>query len=373
MALNWLLLLLPLYWWPEGISLTQWPGLDQAKSDGARLFLFIVPWLWFVLAGWRQSVTLGEPGRLKTIIGLLLMPVALGAVFSLHAQAPMLWYADRSDDDDRYWVEVNEDILYGQPRLLAEHLDRIQSGRPGEAEIFFLGVGGDGHQNVFLRETRAVEQLFHERFQTRGHSLILANNVATIHSLPLANYESLQQALNRIGQQMNGEEDLLFLFMTSHGSSDHRFSLSLWPFSFSDITPPMLRQALDKAGIKRRVLVVSACYSGGFIPDLQDDYTLVITASAADRNSFGCSDRNEWTDFGRAYFDEALRQTHSFTEAFDLAAARIAEREQAEGHTPSLPQMRGGEKLKAQLDAFARAAASPSSSPQPLSAREEDG
>ncbi|MDR1934957.1 MAG: C13 family peptidase [Candidatus Accumulibacter sp.] len=363
MALNWLLLLLPLnYWWLEGALFTKWLELDLTESDAARSFLIIygsVPGLWFMLAGLRQSVTLGEPGRLKTNLGLMFVAIALSTAFSLHAQAPMLWYADSSDDDDDdgSWVKLNEDVLYGQPRLLAEHLDRVQDGRPGEAEIFFLGVGGDGHQNVFLRETQSVEQLFHERFQTQGRSLVLVNNVASIDSLPVANHESLQQALTRIGQRMNGEEDLLFLFMTSHGSRDHRFSLSFWPFSFSDITPPMLRQALDKAGIKRRVLVVSACYSGGFVPALEDDYTLVITASAADRNSFGCSDRNEWTDFGRAYFDEALRQTRSFTEAFELAATRIAEREQAAGHTPSLPQMRGGEKLKAQLDAFARSPA----------------
>jgi hypothetical protein len=99
--------------------------------------------------------------------------------------------------------------------------------------------------------------------------------------------------------------------------------------------------------IKWKVIVVSACYSGSFIPALRDDNTLVITASSADRNSFGCDARNSMTDFGRAYFVEALKQTKSFTAAFELARTRIAAREKAEGLTPSQPQMALGKAFAA--------------------------
>jgi hypothetical protein len=279
----------------------------------------------------------------------------LGLVFWLHLDSPYLWYVAVEEGGDRTKprIELNEEILYGQPRLLEESLQTIRPGRSGLAEIFFLGVGGYGQQNVFLRETRSVQQLFDERFDTRGHSLILVNNQDTARELPAANLESLRRALRRMGEQMNGEEDLLFLFLTSHGSREPRFSLSLWPFQFTDLAPDALRQALDEAGIRRRVVVISSCYSGGFIPALRDEHTLVISASAADRNSFGCADGNEFTDFGRAYFDEALRQTRSFTEAFAIASARIAAREKSEGRTESQPQMQGGAGLKAQLENFA--------------------
>jgi hypothetical protein len=153
---------------------------------------------------------------------------------------------------------------------------------------------------------------------------------------------------------MNGEEDLLFLFMTSHGLADHRFSIKLPPLGFPDITPQMLRKALDDAGIARRVVVVSACYSGNFISALADENTLVITAASADSASFGCDDTNDLTDFGRAYFDEALRETRSFIEAFERARAIIASREAASGFTSSDPQIAGGESLRNQLEWFAR-------------------
>ena len=56
----------------------------------------------------------------------------------------------------------------------------------------------------------------------------------------------------------------------------------------------------------------------------------MIAAAAPDKNSFGCSNEAEWTYFGKAYFDEALRNTHSFTQAFDLAKPVIAQREKAQ-------------------------------------------
>jgi len=148
---------------------------------------------------------------------------------------------------------------------------------------------------------------------------------------------------------MNREEDLLFLFLTSHGSKDHQFSLDLWPIKFHELDPPKLRALLDESGIKNRVVVVSACYSGGFVESLKSEDTLVITASAADKNSFGCSDDADWTYFGRAYFDEALRTTYSFVEAFELANPVIAAREVKEDFTPSDPRLALGAAIKPKL------------------------
>jgi hypothetical protein len=153
---------------------------------------------------------------------------------------------------------------------------------------------------------------------------------------------------------MNRDHDVLFLFLTSHGSHDHRFSLSFWPLGLYDLTPSDLRALLDDAGIQNRVIVISACYSGGFVDALKDPHTLVITAAAGDRTSVGCSNEADFTWFGRAYFDEALRKTRSFTEAFALAAPVVAERERHEGFDPSNPQMVEGREIAAPLAVLQR-------------------
>ena len=88
-----------------------------------------------------------------------------------------------------------------------------------------------------------------------------------------------------------------------------------------------------------KVVVISACYSGGFIPPLKDDKTLVMTAARADRVSFGCSEENDFTYFGRALFAEALNETDDLARAFELAKTRVAEREQADDFEPSEPQL----------------------------------
>jgi len=294
--------------------------------------------------GWRRA--LSAPFTLLALIA---------AFTSIDPLA--IWYvggdASTTDTVSTDKLSLDEEVLYSQPRLLDEQLARLEAGKPGVPEIFFLGVAGS-EESVFMRETITVEQLFKDRYATNGHTMILVNNPASARNFPFANHESLSRSLRRIGERMNGNEDLLFLFLTSHGSADHLFSIKLQPFKFSDLTPQMIRNALDDAGIKHRVVVISACYSGGFIDALADDNTLVITAASADRSSFGCNDTNDMTDFGRAYFSEALRETHSFTEAFERAKAIIADREAASDTPPSNPQMVGGESLRTKLEWFGR-------------------
>jgi hypothetical protein len=130
--------------------------------------------------------------------------------------------------------------------------------------------------------------------------------------------------------------------------------MQFYPLQLTDLTPPDLRRMLDDAGIRNRVVVVSSCYSGGFVDALKNDDTLIITASAPDRNSFGCSNEADFTYFGKAYFDQALRATDSFIEAFNIAAPNIAAREKKEDYEPSNPQIFVGSHIGATLEALRR-------------------
>jgi hypothetical protein len=148
---------------------------------------------------------------------------------------------------------------------------------------------------------------------------------------------------------------VLFLFLTSHGAPD-LLAVSFPPHRLLNLTPRQLRAMLDAAAIRWRVIVVSACYSGSFIDALKDARTLVITAAARDRSSFGCSSENDFTYFGDAYFNQALRHGGSFIAAFALARRLIAAREAREGLKPSRPQIYVGAQIRAKLDELAAAA-----------------
>ncbi|MDY0013999.1 MAG: C13 family peptidase [Rhodocyclaceae bacterium] len=336
------------------LPLETWRSLGQAA-----LWLWWGPVAWGLLASLpalAHTIGMDPRQRLSAVPAVLCF---LSAPLFLQDDNPPI-VTPRHDpaaaaaNRARWEPTTRETILYAQPRLLDAALGRIQPGRPGVPEIFLLAVGGHGGQDVFLREVKAVEALFQQRFATAGHSMVLVNNPATVGELPIASVTALERSLARIGQQMNRDEDVLFLFMTSHGAQDHRFDLSLWPYRFDDLTPQRLRAMLDQAGIRYRVVLVSACYSGGFVPALAGEDTLAMSAAAADRNSHGCSHQADWTFFGRAYFQEALNQTRSFEAAFDQASQAVAKREVAEGLEASLPQMAVGNGIRVALRALER-------------------
>jgi len=107
---------------------------------------------------------------------------------------------------------------------------------------------------------------------------------------------------------------------------------------------------LDESGIRWRVIVISACYAGSFIDSLRDDHTIVITAAAADRTSFGCSDENEITEFGAAFYRDALPKAANLRAAFEAARTLVAEREKADNREASDPQAWFGPLLEAKLE-----------------------
>jgi hypothetical protein len=153
---------------------------------------------------------------------------------------------------------------------------------------------------------------------------------------------------------MDPEEDVLVLYLTSHGSRRHRLAVDFWPLALNSIDPERLRRALDESGIKWKVIVISACFSGGFVESLRDAHTLVMTSAEARRESFGCGTESDFTYFGQALFDVELRRTRSLVDAFHAAAQRIGEREQRERRTPSLPQIALAPPMERKLAALAR-------------------
>ena len=86
---------------------------------------------------------------------------------------------------------------------------------------------------------------------------------------------------------------------------------------------------------------------------LRDPQTIVITAAAADRTSFGCSNDRDLTYFGEAFYRDALPGARSLRDAFDKATVAIAARERSEHVMPSNPQAYFGAKIQARIEAMA--------------------
>ncbi|MDY6461768.1 C13 family peptidase [Acinetobacter faecalis] len=242
----------------------------------------------------------------------------------------------------------SEESFYTQNRILNKALEGIEFGEFAQSHWYFLGVAGASYQDVFMSEVERIKEQFDTRFGTFSRSMILVNNPMTRNVIPIATRTSIEMALRRMGQQMNRESDVLFLYMTSHGLPN-QFEMENAPLDLKQVDPKWLKDTLDKSGIRWRVIVISACYSGSFVSELQDENTLVITASAADRASFGCSNEADYTYFGRAFFDQAMREQHSMFDAFNQAKETVAKWESAQGFEPSEPQWAIGKNMELML------------------------
>src|SRR4051812_4942607 len=174
--------------------------------------------------------------------------------------------------------------------------------RQSDPDTHIVSFGLFGDQSVFESEARGAARILRDRLGTRAAPVISFNRKRG----GLATTQALAAALRSAGLAMDRDNDVLALVLTSHGSPD---GLAIVAGKMSEtLTPPDLRSMLDASGAKYRVVVISACYSGVFVPALAGPRTLVITAAAADRSSFGCEDGARWTYFGDALFNRALRR-----------------------------------------------------------------
>jgi hypothetical protein len=262
-----------------------------------------------------------------------------------------LWELDETQDaadaDDAAAQEA-EPLLYDQPARIEAAVERVQSSQHGTPAVFFVGFAGDGDHPIFKREAVFAQSVFADHFGSADHSIELINDVEDRDSFPLATVSGLSDTLKLLTQRMNPEQDVLVVMLTSHGSREG-IEVSNGKLPLLQLGPVELRQALDEAAIKWRVVVVSACYSGVFIDQLKSDSTVVITASDSDHSSFGCDDDRDLTYFGEAFLKDALPTTASLEAAFKKAADLIQKREAAEHLEHSNPQIFMGNAMRQKL------------------------
>lgn len=258
--------------------------------------------------------------------------------------------ADTDASDD--WPSAGpspEQVIYAQPRMVRDALAKLTPRVAGKPNLYLVTFAGDGGEDVFRNEAEYAAQLFAGRFGATAHALVLENNPDTLATHPLANWSNLDDALDGVAKVMRPEQDILLLYVTSHGSEDHSLLVDMDPLPLDQIGAPDLAGILAKHPFKWEVVVVNACYSGGFVPPLRGPGTLVLTAARTDRSSFGCGSDSDITYFGKAWLVDALNRTPDFIEAFKQASGEINQWEQQDKLTASEPQIDIGSGIADQL------------------------
>jgi hypothetical protein len=277
-----------------------------------------------------------------------------------------VWITDALEVIPDVWAapEVEEAVVGNDAHADAETLMFEQSARIDQAlaavhadaspvpKGFFLGFAGVGDQRVFAQEIGLASRVLSERYGMDGRTLSLINDERDLERAPLASVSGLRYALRGLAGRMNLDRDVLFLAISSHGTRDPAIAVANSDLPLDDLTDEDLAAALQDSNIKWRVIIISACYAGGFIDSLKDPRTIIITAAAADRTSFGCSNDSDLTYFGEAFYRDALPEARTLRDAFDKARAAIAMRERRERVDASKPQAYFGSELEAKLAAM---------------------
>jgi hypothetical protein len=223
-------------------------------------------------------------------------------------------------------------------RKLDRALHALLPQRPGTIDAYVVSIALDSDA-VFGREARVAGEVLGRRYGALGRTIVLAgSDGAAPSALPRGTPETLAIVLARIAELIDEREDAIILFTTGHGATvglyyndgDNGYGL---------ISPNRMATMLDGLGLRNRLLIFNACYSGVFVPRLQSDTTAIVTAASLDRTSFGCVAENDWTFFGDAMINHGLRTAQPLAAAFAEANLLVAGWETQMRVRPSQPQV----------------------------------
>jgi len=242
-----------------------------------------------------------------------------------------------------------DDAAAAQRDLIDAQIAHFPAETGSEAHVYFLGFAGYGEERVFAEEIKLAAKIVGEKYGSASRSVLLLNDRRDLSTYPLASESSLRYALNALGRVMNRDEDVLFLALSSHGSKGATIEVSNEGMEPQPLGAVTLADLLAESGIRWKVIVVSACFSGAFVEPLADNHTIILTAASRSRTSFGCSDQRDLTYFGEAFYRDSLPGSTQLRAAFETAKQEIRRREKEEGVRASQPQSYFGPLMEEKL------------------------
>jgi len=253
-----------------------------------------------------------------------------------------VWRADILIESDQPSLEFNnekltESRLYNQQEILRQSLGNIIAQDPNSIDMYFLGVAGDGRQEIFRRDVELVQNLFDQQYDTEQRSLLLVNSRQMNAARPLATLASIEQSLQSLAEKMDPDQDVLFLFLSGSATRDSAFYLEQPGIELENISADKLGSLLASLAVKNKIVMVSSCFAGGFIKPLKDNGTMAIVASGKNKAIFTCGGIKASSEFTHTFFNDYFTQSADFYQAFEDTRDKLATLEQQLGYAPSAP------------------------------------
>lgn len=326
-----LVVLLLVVWWVGAvIAILRGAGVDAYQSPSIR--------------GFGLAVV-----SLVAVTALPTFPTFVGNNYNAATNNLWEWAATTFRKGEDRVAEVDLATLeLAQPSLLDTELKKLLPERKGTADIYAIGIAGWSDQDVFIKELNGGLSALDKSLGLDRGAIRLVNHRDTIETSPIASRTNFAAAVHAVAGVMNKDEDVLLVFITSHGAPDG-VAFVLADAVSAMLSPDHVASVLDRAGIRNRVVIVSACYSGNFAKRLASPDSIVLTAADESSPSFGCSNEREWTYFGDALFNQNLAEGVSLEKAFEDAKVKITQWETRDDLPPSSPQGHFGAMISEKL------------------------
>lgn len=290
-------------------------------------------WFDYALDGWTAllcirsvSICLDVPERVGTMrrrLGALVggLVIVLPIWFAPLAGPLEPWWSDRPITGGRkdFVSPASEPALAAQQFLLDQALDGLDDEQPGVTDLYFVGFAPDSRRIGFVADVESAAHVMNQHWGTRGHSVVLINSPSTIAQYPFATVTNLRETLEEIGGIIDADDDIVMVYLTGDAAGDGTLAAVNPPLELVPLSPDGLRNVLDSAGIRWRIVVVSACNSGAWVDALKDDETAVIASSATGVHDIGCTGEIRPGAFGTAFFGDGMSHTDDLAKAFSTA------------------------------------------------------
>lgn len=254
-----------------------------------------------------------------------------------------LWFAPLLGPLEPWWQQfdampsradavspASEAVLAAQEFMLDRALDALEDERPGVTDLYFVGFAPDARRPGFAADVDAAQRTMDERWSTNGRSVVLLNSPLTVAERPFASITHLRKVLLEIGDVIDADDDVVMVYLTGASGPDHALAAVNPPLQLASLSAQGLRQLLDAAAIRWRIIVVSTCQAGAWIDALKDDETVVIASSAGDVRGGDCAGGIRPSSFGDAFFGVAMRRNDDLAHAFEAARRDLVEHRAAQ-------------------------------------------
>lgn len=225
-------------------------------------------------------------------------------------------------------------------QLWSEQLSQLpaQADSTRAPRLWVLAAGLHDNSKAFEGDVLAMQQAM-ARINPDA-VLLTMNNPHAGGELkrPFGTRDNLRRALQTMGSRMRSGDTAL-VFISTHGHIN-RLAVAAGNQNQPDLTGQDLNQMLAPLLPHATGVIVSACHSGSLIPALRSPNRWVMTAAAADRNSFGCNFHGQQTFFVQALLKNFSEATQDLTAWSAATNKTVLSMEQAQRLSPhSNPQL----------------------------------